>query len=336
MEEKAAAKDLNNATAELLPGLLVPQTRRILHLMYAQSFFLVVTYVLGIWLATIMAAQVAVTQPEVIVHVALASTFASLTIALAFLALLQHQRGIAALNLALFLVMVLAGVTGFLLLGNTSSSSQVTITNLTMMSGVGVAMPVTGYSMAKEARIVRSGGAGGGEPSPAVGISLVALLALSMTAMAGVSTRAVSLASSLAGVYDTAVAVHFGLAAITMSLVLGVLVLSIFEGTASGARSPQLARQRALFAVFGLASVSFAGGAGVIAAGLVPGSSGGTSYLVMMGEAAAFVYAFLILVITAPLIRRPNSSMGTGDVARAAPASSGRTGPPPKAAGSAP
>lgn len=297
-----------NTSADTLPELFVRQTRRLLRVMYVQAFLLVLTYVMGVWLATVMATQVAITQQEVILHVTLASALASLTIALAFLAVLQHQRDIAGLNFALFLAIVLAGVTGFLVLGDTSSGSQVAMTNLTMISSIGVGMPVTGYSIAKEARIVRANGHDKGESSSASAMAFLALLALSMTVVAGVSTRAIALASSLASLYATAVAIHFGLAAVTISLVLGVLVLSLVEGSVAGTQSPQLARQKALFAILGLAAVSLAGGAGVIAAGLVPSSGGGMSYIVMMGEAATLVYGFLILAIATPFETHPGSS----------------------------
>lgn len=292
-----------NTSDDVLPGLLVRQARRLLRLMYLQALVLAVTYVMGVWLATVMAAQITVTEPEVILHVALASTFASLTVALAFLAMLQRQRDVAALNAALFLAMVVAGVSGFLLLGDLSSGAQVTMTNLTMISVIGFGMPVTGYSVAKESRIVRSSEAGGLDPSPATGLAFFALLAVALTVIAGVSTRTVALSASLSALYATAVAIHFGLAAVTISLSLGVFVLSVFEGSGRGPQPARPAVQKALFAIMALAAASLAGGAGVIAAGLVPGAGATTTYLVMMGEAAAFIYGFLILAIAPPFGR---------------------------------
>ena len=292
------SRDYVNTSAETLPAHFVRQTKRLLTLMYAQAFFLAVTYAMGVWLAVAMASSIGVTQPEVVVHVVLASTLASLTVSLGFLAVLQRQRDIALLNIAFFLVIVLAGVAGFMLLGDTSSGGQVTATNLTMIAVAGFGMPITGYSMDKEARIVRSDGIDQGEGSPAAGLAMIALIALGFTAVAGVSTRAIALSSALAALYSTSVAIHFGLAAVTISLLLGVLVLSAFEGSVS---QPQgLSRQRALFAIFGLAAVSMAGGAGVVAAGLVPGAGATITYPAMMGEAVAFAYGFLVLAITAP------------------------------------
>ncbi|MCL5672828.1 MAG: hypothetical protein JRN56_05425 [Nitrososphaerota archaeon] len=299
-----------NTTADVLPALVVRQTRRLLTLMYAQAFFLAVTYLVGVWLAIVMASSIGVTQPEVVVHVILASTLASLTASLGFMAVLQHQKDIAFLNIAFFLVIVGAGVAGFMLLGDTSSGAQVTMTNLTMVSVAAFGMPITGYSMDKEARIVRANGVDSGEGSPAAGLAMLGLIALAITAAAGVSTRVIALASSLASLYATAVAIHFGLAAVTISMVLGVLVLSMFE--AAGPQSQRVPRQRALFAILGLAAVCMAGGAGVIAAGLVPGAGATTTYLVMMGEAVAFVYGFLVLAITTPFKGRARRSASEG------------------------
>ena len=292
------SQEYTNTSADVLPALVVRQTRRLLTLMYAQALFLAVTYVMGVWLAIVLASSIGVTEPEVVVHVILASTLASLTISLGVLAMLQHQRDVAFLNIVFFLVIVGAGVAGFMLLGDTSSGAQVTMTNLTMVAVAAFGMPVTGYSMDKEARIVRASGVDSGEGSAAAGLAMIGLIALAITAAAGVSTRVIALSSSLAALYATAVAIHFGLAAVTISTVLGVLVLSMFEG--SDPQGQRVPRQRALFAILGLAAVCMAGGAGVIAAGLVPGAGATTIYLVMMGEAVAFVYGFLILAITAP------------------------------------
>lgn len=306
-----AKQGFTNTSVETLPGLLVRQSRRLLRIMYLQALLLAVTYVMGVWLATVMAAQITVTEPEVVLHVTLACTFASITAALGFLAMLQRQRDVAVLNLLLFLAMVVAGVTGFALLGDLSSGAQVTMTNLTMATVAGFGMPVTGYSMAKEARIVRSGRADVMvEPSAASALAMIALVALALTVVAGVSTMTIALSASLAALYATAVAIHFGLAAVTISMVLGVLVLSMFE--AAGPQSQRVPRQRALFAILGLAAVCMAGGAGVIAAGLVPGAGATTTYLVMMGEAVAFVYGFLVLAITTPFKGRARRSASEG------------------------
>ncbi len=284
---------------EVLPEVRDLHTQRLLRLMYIQAVFLGLTYVFGIWLATVVGTKISVTQPDVIIHVTMASTFASLTAAVAFLAALQREKLIAGLNLLLFLVMVLAGFTGFTLLGNVSSASQITITNFTMIAVMGFGMPVTGYSIFKVTGMVRTKGQGGMSQSSVTAMSILALISLPLTVIAGVATRTIALATALTSLYATAIAIHFAFAAVTASLVLGVLVLSVVEGLFSGLSSRRLVQQRVAFSILGLASVSLAGGAGIIAAGFTAVSSS-ISYIVLMAEVAVLVYASMILVIAAP------------------------------------
>ena len=296
------------ASDEVLPVPRTLHSRRLLHVLYIQAIFLGLTYVLGVWLATIVGTKISVTQPDVIIHVTMASTFASFTAATAFLAALQREKLIASLNLMLFLVMVAAGFTGFALLGNISSSSQITITNFTMIAAMGFGMPVTGCSISKLTRTVRTKGQGGVSHSSVIAMAMLALVSLSMTVIAGIATRTIALSTSLTSLYATAIAIHFAFAAVTASLVLGVLVLSVIEGLFSGLSSPQLVRQRVAFSILGLAAVSLAGGAGIIAAGFTAVSASIT-YIVLMAEVAVLVYASMILVIAAPFrLRRKDSS----------------------------
>lgn len=288
------------ASDEVLPEVRILQTRRLLRLMYIQALFLALTYVFGIWLATVVGTQISVIQPDVIIHVTMASTFASLTAAIAFLAALQREKVIASLNLVLFLVMVLAGFTGFLLLGNTSSANQITITSFSMIAAMGIGMPATGYSISKATRTVKAKAQGGMKPSSVTAMALLTLVSLSLTVIAGVATRTISLATALTSLYATAVAIHFAFAAVTVSLVLGVLVLSVLEGLFTDS-SPQFVRQKVAFSILGLAAVSLAGGAGIVAAGVVAVNSAGISYIVLMAEVAVLVYASMILLIAAPI-----------------------------------
>ena len=93
--------------------------------------------------------------------------------------------------------------------------------------------------------------------------------------------------------YAFAVVTHVGFAALTVALVLGVLVVSILEG--SGGSASNWEPQRVAYSLLGLASVSIAGGDGVIYL-----TSGDLSYLVVMAEFAVLVYAFLMIAIGAP------------------------------------
>lgn len=280
-------------------------------MLYIQAIFLALTYVFGIWLATVVGTKISVTQPDVIIHVTMASTFASLTAAIAFLAALQREKLVASLNLVLFLVMALAGFTGFALLGNVSSSSQITITNFTMIAAMGFGMPVTGYSIFKVKKMVRTKGQGVMIHSSVTAMAILALVSLPLTVIAGVATRTIALLTALTSVYATAIAIHFAFATVTASLVLGVLVLSVIEGLFSGLSSRQLVEQRVAFSILGLAAVSLAGGAGIIAAGFTA-VSGGISYIVLMAEVAVLVYASMILVIAAPF--RPSDSSRTSEM----------------------
>ena len=92
--------------------------------------------------------------------------------------------------------------------------------------------------------------------------------------------------------YAFAIAAHVGLAALTVALVLGVLVISILEAS-EGASNWE--PQRVAYSLLGLASVSVAGGDGVIYL-----TSGGLSYLMVMAEVAVLVYIFLMIGIGAP------------------------------------
>ena len=295
-----ALQEIVYASDEVLPEEHLLQTRRLLHLMYIQALFLGLTYVFGIWLATVVGTHISFTQLDLIMHVTMASIFASLTAAAAFVAMLQREKLVASLNLVLFLVMVLAGFTGFVLLGNISSANQFTITNFAMMGAIGFGMPVTGYSIARVKRLVRTKAQGGMKHSSVTAMALLTLISLPLTVIAGVTTMTISLASSLTSLYPLAVAIHFAFAAVTVSLVLGVLVLSVLEGVFSASSSQQLVQQRVAFSILGLAAVSLAGGTGIIAAGILAVNSAGISYIVLMAEVAVLVYASMILVIAAP------------------------------------
>lgn len=93
--------------------------------------------------------------------------------------------------------------------------------------------------------------------------------------------------------YAFAVVTHVGFAALTVALVLGVLVISILEG--SGRDASNWEPQKVAYSLLGLASVSIAGADGVIYL-----TSGGPPYLLVMAEIAVLVYAFLVIAIGAP------------------------------------
>jgi hypothetical protein len=264
------------------------RARQILYLIYLQAFFLVLTYIIGVWLGTELHGAT-ITTPDLIVHGILASGFALLSALVGFLAYLQNQKRVAISNLALFFITVVAGATGFAFLGNNSSSDQILVTNLSMMTTIGIAMPITGYSLAKISRSASSLGTYE-QISPSSVMTYLALVALSFTIVAGTAVETISL-------YAFAVVLHVGLAALTVALVLAIVVLSVLEGTAMNkSESRSWVPQRVVYSLIGLAAISIAGGDGVVTVTI-----GGVSYVVVMAELTVLVYTFLLLTIIAPL-----------------------------------
>jgi len=280
-------------TVQSLSENLSPKTENqhakwILYFIYLQALFLVLTFIVGVWLGTEIH-NATITTPELIVHGILASGFALLSAMIGFLAAVENQKRVAVSNLALFFITVVAGATGFAFLGNNSSSNQILVTNLSMMTTIGIAMPITGYSMAKISRSA-SGLRSDEHSSLSTLMTYFALVALSLTVIAGTAVETIAL-------YAFAVVLHVGLAALTVSLVLGTVVLSVLEGTSmnkSGSRS--WIPQRVVYSLLGLAAISIAGGDGVITV-----TVGGVSYVVVMAELTVLVYSFLLLSIEAPL-----------------------------------
>jgi len=258
--------------------------KKLAYLVCLQGAFLAATYFVGIWLTTEVQGA-AVTTPEVIEHGIVSSAFAVLTGSVGFLAALQRRRGVALANLVLFAVTLVGGTAGFFFLANNSDPTVISVTNLTMMSAVGFGMPISAYSLA-----TLMGAARGTEHEPMSGVSLMtymALVSLALTVVAGALTLS-------AAFYMEAVVIHVGFAALTVSLTLGVLILSVLEGTES--RLKAWAPQRITFALLSLASISIAGADGVITI-----YGGGVSYVVVMAEVGVLAYVFLMVVSGAPI-----------------------------------
>lgn len=269
-------------------GKASARARQLAYLVYLQVAFLAATYVVGIWVTTEVQGASAITLPVVIEHGVASSGFAVLTGLVGFMAAVQGRRGVALANLILFAVTLVGGTVGFFFLANTSDSTVIEVTNLTMMGAVGFGMPVTGYSLA-----TLLGAARGAEYETRSAVSLMiymALVSLALTVVAGTFTLT-------AAYYEAAVVVHVGFAALATSLTLGVLLLAVLEGAGSwlGTWVPQ----RIVFAMMGLASLSIAGADGVITI-----YGGGVSYVVVMAEVGVLAYAFLILASGAPFALR--------------------------------
>jgi hypothetical protein len=265
-------------------GKASSRAKQLAYLVYLQAAFLAASYVVGIWLSTEVSGA-NITMPEVIEHGVVSSGFAVLTGLVGFLAFLQGRRGVALTNLGLFAVTLVGGTSGFNFLANNSDSTAIALTNLTMMAAVGFGMPITGYSIATLTEAAK-----GTEREPRSAVSLMiymALVALALTVIAG------SVAPTPA-YYTVAVVAHVGFAALTTSLTLGVLLLSVMEG--AGSRLGTWVPQKVVFGLLSLASISFAGADGVITI-----YGGGISYVVIMAEVGVLAYAFLILACGAPI-----------------------------------
>ncbi len=260
----------------------------ILYFVYLQAFFLVLTYIVGVWLGTEIH-NATISTPDLVVHGILASGFGLMSAIVGFLAALENQKRVALSNLALFVITLITGASGFAFLGNNSSSTQILVTNLSMMTTIGIAMPVTGYTLVKISRSA-SGSGTSVRSSPTSVMTYFALVALSFTIIAGAAVESISL-------YAFAVVLHVGLAALTVSLVLGIVVLSVLEGSPMNKSGPRSwVPQRVVYSLLGLAAISIAGGDGVVTVTI-----GGVSYVVVMAELTVLVYFFLLLSIEAPL-----------------------------------
>jgi hypothetical protein len=269
---------------EATPEIGSRRSKQLLFLVSLQAAFLAGTYAVGVWLTTEVSGAT-VTTPEVIAHGVTSSGFATLTGIVWFLAAVQKKRTIARANALLFIVTVIAGATGFSFLNDVTNVAGINMANVSMMVAVGIGMPVTGQAISALSGDIRGEEHGASSASP---MAYLALGALSLTIIAGAFVPTATF-------YATAVAAHVGLAALTVSLVLGLLVLTILEGSATAGNRTRWVPQRAGYSLLSLAAVSLAAGDGVI--GL---TGGGLSYIVVMAEVAVFVYAFLLLAIAAP------------------------------------
>jgi len=276
--------------------------RRLVYLIYLQAAFLVVTYIEGMW-AALTVHGFSITLPDVIEHGVASSGFALMTGVVGFVAALRGQRRVAILNLALFVVTVLAGSTGFAFLANPTDPTEVAVTNLSMITTIALGMPITGFSLTKVSQESR------GKPdelSPSTIMTYLALGALSMTTVAGAA-----MLSTTPSWYAFAVSAHVGLASLTVALVLGVLLTSVM-GTSEGGASSWEAQPIA-YSLIALAAAGIAGADGVVYM-----TTGDLSYVLVMAEVGVLVYAFLLIASGAPY-HRGAARGGAGEGGRTVP-----------------
>ena len=243
-----------------------------------QAALLAASYAAGTWL-TLEVTGASVTTPEVIAHGILSAGFVAASGLVAMLALVQHRRNMFIVNFVVFAYLMVASTTGFVFLGDTSNATKITLANVAMMTGIGLGMPATGYSLVKTWRRADSGG-----PSFVPAMVYVALASLALTTVAGTLVAGYT--------YAVAISVHVGLGALTVAAVLGVLIVSLVE-TAN--MTPNQGGQKIWLSLLGLGSASVAAGDGVVAV-----TAGGISYVVVMAELTVLVYVFLMTTLAAP------------------------------------
>lgn len=243
-----------------------------------QAAFLVAAYAAGTWL-TLEVTGASITTPEVVAHGVLSAGFVTMSGLVSMMALIQHRRTLFILNFTVFAYLLAASVTGFTFLGNNSDQSIITMANVSMMTGVSLGMPTTGYSLVKVWR------RGSDEESSLVPTMVyIALISLALTTIAGTLVAGFT--------YAVAISLHVGLGALTVAATLGVLLVSLIE-TAN--RSTSQNGQRVWLSLLGLGAASVAAGDGVVAV-----TAGGISYVVVMAEITILAYVFLIATLTAP------------------------------------
>jgi len=253
--------------------------RRLGRVILVQAAFLAAAYIAGTWL-TLEVKGAMVTTPEVEAHGILSAGFVAVTGVVAMLALLQGRRKVFWVNFVTFVYLILAGVTGFTFLGNTSDPTTIMVANVSMMAGIGLGMPATGYSLMSVWAPLRQD-----KGSLVPTAVYMALGSLALTVVAGTLVAGIT--------YSLAISIHVGLGAMTVATTLGVMVVSLMEASdGSTGRN----HQRIWLSLLGLGAASIAAGDGVVAV-----TAGGISYVVVMAEITVLVYVFLMFTIAAPL-----------------------------------
>lgn len=262
-----------------VPDSVSIESRRLGRIILVQAALLAAAYIAGTWL-TLEVKGATVTTPEVEAHGVLSAAFVAVTGLVAMLALIQKRRGVFWVNFVTFVYLVLAGVTGFAFLGNTSDPATITMANVSMMAGIGLGMPATGYSLMRVWEPTRQD-----KGSLVPTAVYIALGSLALTVVAGTLVAGIN--------YSLAISIHVGLGALTVATTLGVMVISLMEAAED---SVGRNHQRIWLSLVGLGAASIAAGDGVVAV-----TAGGISYVVIMAEVTVLVYAFLMVTVAAPL-----------------------------------
>lgn len=273
------------------------QLRELKRIIYLQAVFLGLTYVIGVW-QTLTMIGASLISPAVIAHGIAAGGFTILTGAVGLIAGAQGERKVSVLNFGLFLVSVLGGATGFSFLGNPYNIPGMNLTNMAMITVIGIGMPISGYSLTCVSE--RLAGRGYGRDVPPARLTELAILTIAVTVVTGASVLSTPAANAM-------LVPHILLAVLSISLVIGVVVQSIRKGLVA-------AMPAAITKGFDLSLLALASTAAAAVTGTLAYAKGGIAYSVGMAEVAAFSYGFLILLagvgISQGTTRTPKAEIG--------------------------
>jgi hypothetical protein len=256
--------------------------RNFLTLLYLQIAFLAVSYFLGAWGVAAGGTQTYY-SPLSIGHILTSIVLVALAGVAAPLALIRGQRLVAALNMFLLGMVIVGGAVGIESLGNPEDTALAANSNLFMMVIMGAGVLCTALSLARNLPGTR-----GEEVSPSRQAIYVDLGALATTMIAGGVVSNTSLS-------DLLWAPHMGLAAVTFGLVLGALVISLYERPRGARGHWSDGREVSLFGA--LAALAFTAASGIITLG-----SGSSSLVIGMEGGGVLGYLLLMLSLVLPTV----------------------------------
>jgi hypothetical protein len=260
-------------------NLIEKRMKILTRLMYLQAFFLSSAYIIGVW-QTLIINKASITSPYVILHAFMAGSFAITSGTIGLLARIQDMKNVSNYNFALFFITVGGGSSGFVLLGN-QIATIMRLTNLFMISVVGIGMPVTAFSLASTLKRINL--KADDVENPILLLLYLAVGSLSLHLFLGVSVLSTSL-------YGVMLLVHLAFAALTAALILGALVILTHSRLGKGSTLQSVLKITPLLLALIFTVVSAAAGAVFLTLGPI-------YYVVEMAEIAILSYGFMFLGI---------------------------------------
>jgi hypothetical protein len=253
--------------------------RILVRLIYLQALFLIFAYVIGVWQALIIH-QATIISPYIISHAFMAGSFAALSGTIGLLARFQDLKNVSNLNLGLFFITVFGGASGLAYLGDQIGTIR-NITNLSMITVIGVGMPITGYSLAQILGKINTG-------KEEIAKSALTMGYLSLGSMSLHFFMGVGIIST--HFYDYMFFIHILFAALTAALVLGTLIFSIQTRSKKGNTQMGITKTSYFLLALTFTVASAAAGASLLILGAV-------YFIIEMAEIAIVAYGFTILGI---------------------------------------